>query len=102
MEDHKATYRFRATIWKYSGNAAWHFVTLPNKQATMVRSLFKDFARPFGSIPVEVTIGNTTWRTSIFADSKSDSYVLPLKADVRRREKLAEGNVVDVSMHILT
>ena len=46
----------------------------------------------FGSIKVLVTIGNTTWNTSLFPDSKRKTFILPVKKEVRRAENLAEGD----------
>ena len=46
------------------------------------------------------TLGATTWRTSIFPDSKSGGFLLPLKAEVRQRERIATGDVVTVAVEI--
>lgn len=53
--------------------------------------------RGFGSVRVRVTVGATTWSTSIFPDKKSEAYVLPVKALVRRTEALEVGRQVPVS-----
>ncbi|MFN8171232.1 MAG: DUF1905 domain-containing protein [Candidatus Nanopelagicales bacterium] len=39
-----------------------------------------------------------TWSTSVFPSNEAQTYVLPVKKDVRRRERLAEGDVVRVRM----
>lgn len=79
------TYRFRAKVWLYTGDAAWHFLTLPKGIGSEVKTLF-GHDRGWGSLPVRVTIGKTTWKTSIFPDNKTNSYLLPLKAQVRKAE----------------
>lgn len=84
------TYRLTGAPWRYEGQAAWVFVTLPKRQATEIRTMFAGLARG-ASLPCTVTVGGTTWRTSIFADAKSGSYVLPLKASVRKAEGITEG-----------
>ena len=89
---------FDAEIWQAPGGAAWHFVTLPPDAADEVRARSAGTARPFGSIPVDATIGATTWSTSVFADPKSGSFLLPLKAAVRRREGIGEGDRVTVAL----
>ena len=48
----------------------------------------------FGSVRVQATIGQTTWATSIFPDTKSSSYLLPVKAAVRREAGIEEGDAV--------
>jgi len=52
-------------------------------------------------VRVEVTIGATTWRTSLFPDSKRQTYVLPVKKDVRRREGLVAGAAAGVDLEVI-
>ena len=54
----------------------------------------------FGSVRVEATIGDVTWTTSLFPDSRSGGYILPLKADVRRRAGIAGGDEVTVILKL--
>jgi hypothetical protein len=83
----RKTYEIKkANVWIYPGAASWHFVTLPEKEARDIKNTFKGNSRAWGSIPVTVTLGTTTWKTSIFPDGKTDSYLLPLKAQVRKKE----------------
>ena len=49
---------------------------------------------------VNATIGATTWETSIFPDTKSGSYLLPVKAEVRRREGVEDGDAVTVTLEL--
>lgn len=94
-------YDLVATLWQYQGQASWHFVTLPRDVSAEVRSEFGGMAGGFGSLRVEVTIGGTTFRTSIFPDSKQGAYLLPIKAAVRRAESLQVGDEVRFRLRIL-
>ena len=49
-------------------------------------------------IACEATIGKTSWKTSVFPDSKSGSYVLAVKAEVRKAEKIKVGDAVPVTI----
>lgn len=89
---------FTAPLWLWPGDAAWHFVSLPEDAADDIRERFAGQRRGFGSVRVHVRVGETTWDTSIFPDSKSGTYVLPMKRLVRDREGLAEGD--DVTIHL--
>jgi len=91
----------RAKVWLYHGAGAWHFVTLPKKQSYEIKKTFGPIARGWGSLPVEVTIGKTRWKTSIFPDKKAGAYLLPLKADVRRKEDVANNETVTFTLRIL-
>lgn len=93
-------YAFRSELWAYPGKGGWHFVTLPQDMAANIRSATAGMARPWGSLSVEATLGQSRWRTSLFADSKSGSYLLPVKASVRSREALHAGDAMDIAVEL--
>lgn len=93
---------FRAKLWIYSGTNPWHFVTLPKKSAAEVREIAH--LRPrrgFGSIRVEVKLGESIWRTSIFPDKDSGSYFLPIMKSVRANEKLVAGDSLKITITLI-
>lgn len=92
------TYRFRAELWLYPGDAGWHFVTLPHDVADEIEAAASGATRGFGSVRVEVRVGDTTWTTSLFPDKEAQSYVLPVKKQVREREGLTAGDEVEVEL----
>lgn|SRR5262249_6021114 len=95
--------RFASELWRYSGDDGWHFVTLPAEITDEIRARGAGLHRPFGSLPVQARMGEVvTWRTSLFADKKRDAYLLPVKAEVRRRADVSVGDVVDVHIDLLT
>ncbi len=79
-------FTFTTPLWLYAGKGAWHFVTLPKDAADEIR-FFNSLAKGFTPLKVTATIGKTTWKTAIFPDSKSGSFVLVVKADVRKERK---------------
>lgn len=96
-----ATYEFDAALWEWEGRAAWWFVSLPETTTDDIDERFGAKAAGFGSLKVEVTIGATTWRTSIFPDTKRGTFVLPVKKAVRTAEGLAGGSVVAVRLQVV-
>ena len=48
-----------------------------------------------------MTVGTTTWSTSISPDTKAGSFVLPVKEAVRTAEALADGDPVMVELELL-
>jgi hypothetical protein len=90
-----------ARIWRWDGDAAWHFVTLPDDVAADVRDLTAGLRRGFGSVRVEAAIGATTWRTSLFPDAGSGSFVLPVKRSVRAAEGLTVGDDARIRVTLL-
>ena len=93
-------YEFDAKVWAYQGEAAWYFVTLPKNIAREIDFEHGHHKAGFGSLRVRVTIGHTSWQTSIFTDNKSSSYMLPLKAEVRKAEDIEAGDEVDIQLEI--
>jgi hypothetical protein len=90
-----------APIWLWSeGKGSWHFLTVPADQADEIRAHVFGNRRGFGSARVEATINGVSWRTSIFPQ-KSGGYILPIKADVRRRAGIAAGDDVTVSLDLI-
>jgi len=92
------TYKVSGKVWLYPGESAnWHFFTIPKKESSEIKGTYKGLTKGWGSLPVEVTIGKTTWKTSIFPDSKSGTFILPIKALVRKKEEVYEGDSCTVS-----
>ena len=92
-----------APIWLWSeGKGRWHFLTIPPEDAVEIRleSAASGARRGFGSVRVEANIKGVAWRTSIFPQ-KSGGYILPIKADVRKRAGIAAGDEVTVSLQPL-
>lgn len=91
---------FSAPLWRWSGGS-WHFITLPEEAAAEARFEAGGLRGGFGSIRVEVSIGDSIWRTSIFPDKSSGSFVLPVKKAVRRAEGLDVDQPVTVGLEVL-
>ncbi len=75
-------------------------MTLPPSASKEVRSLFDKVAGPWGAIPILAEIGVTRWKTSIFPEKNSPKYVLPLKANIRKKEKILPDQKVRASITI--
>jgi hypothetical protein len=98
----KNDFVFTAAVYSYPGMAAWRFVNLPRGIADEIRSTYGKKKRGWGSIPVCVTVGKTTWETSIFQDKKLQTYLLPMKSEVRKKEGMMDGDQVDLRLAIRT
>ena len=96
----QSLYRTRAKLWRWAGGkASWYFVTLP---AAVSREIKLVDAGPrrvgFGALRVEASIGGSTWQTSIFPSAQLQSYLLPVKAAVRKAVQLVEGKSVQLQI----
>lgn len=93
---------FDAELWAAATAASWVFVSLPVDVAGDVRAAAVEREpTAFGSVRVEVTLGGSTWRTSVFPDARRGTFVLPVKAAVRRIEGVDVGDSVRVGLRVL-
>ena len=89
---------FNGEIWFWKGPAPWYFVTVPEQECLELRAISGMVTYGWGMIPVQVRLGNSEWQTSLWP--KDERYIVPLKASVRRAEKLAEGDNVTIRLAV--
>jgi hypothetical protein len=92
------TIEFTDTIWFWRGPAPWYFVTVPAEQCRDLKAISGSVTYGWGMIPVHVRIGNSAWTTSLWP--KDDRYIVPIKASVRKAERLGEGDAVTVRLEV--
>jgi hypothetical protein len=93
---------FEAKLWRWDARRAdtWTFVSLPADASEEIRERAGASRRGFGSVRVRVTVGGSTWATSIFPDSASGNYVLPVKRPVREAEGIDVGDTATVTVEV--
>lgn len=96
----KLEYKLRSKVYLWDGPAAWHFVNISKAKSKDIRFYHSHNAAGFGSIPVKVTLGTTTWKTSLFPDSKQGVYILPMKKAVRVAEGVEAGDTITFTLEI--
>jgi uncharacterized protein DUF1905 len=89
---------FQGRVWEWRGPAPYHFVSIPAEHVDVVNDLAAGVSYGWGMVPVEVLLGRTSWRTSLFP--KDGGYVLPLRDSVRGREDVELGDVVSIRLTI--
>jgi hypothetical protein len=94
-------FEFSALLWEHPGEGSWHFVSVPAEISDDIADLTAGTRRGFGSVRVTVTVGGTTWQTSVFPDSKTGTYVLPVKKAVRTAEDLQAGAPVEARLEVV-
>jgi Domain of unknown function (DUF1905) len=94
---------FDAELWMWDPRRvdSWTFVSVPADASEAIRDFAAGPRRGFGSMRVRVTVGGSTWTTSIFPDSMRGSYVLPIKRAVRKAEDLDVGDIATVTMELI-
>ena len=96
------TLSFTSLLWIWRSEAAgrWYFVTVPEELSGEIKAHAFESPRGFGSVRVEATIGEVSWRTSVFP-LNTGGYLLPVKADVRKKAGIGAGDEVSVSLELL-
>ena len=94
--DSLITYEFTAQTWKPEGDCVWHFVSLPTEMSKEIRALRKSDEEGWGRLKIIARVGGSEWKTAIWFDTKHDTYLLPIKAEIRRKEKIEIGGSVGV------
>jgi Domain of unknown function (DUF1905) len=89
---------FSGTMWYWRGPAPHYFVTVPEDEYAALKGTSSLVSYGWGMIPVKVQIGKTVFKTSLFP--KNGSYIVPIKADVRRLEQLSENDQVMLSLEV--
>lgn len=89
---------FSGEVWEWRGPAPHHFVTVPENESGMLAAASELVTYGWGMIPVEAELGRTAFTTSLWP--KDGGYIVPLKAAVRKAERVALGDTVSLVLHV--
>ena len=93
------TFEFDAELWLHSGGS-WVFIAVPEDESDEILDVVPATGG-FGSVRVEVSIGSSIWRTSVFPSKELGCFVLPVKKPIRKKEGLDIGDTASVSLTVL-
>ncbi|TDD19315.1 DUF1905 domain-containing protein [Nonomuraea diastatica] len=89
---------FSGEMWFWKGPAPWHYITVPDDECRDLASIAALVSYGWGMIPVAARIRGTRWRTSLFP--QDGRYLVPVKAAVRKAERVGVGDVVTVRLTV--
>ncbi len=88
-------------VWKYAGEGAWYFVYVNEKLSKQIKDSARNKKKVgFHFVRIQAQIGKTNWKTALFP-TKDGPYLIAIKADVRRKEGIDEGDTVSINCHLL-
>jgi hypothetical protein len=97
----KKDLKIKQKVWIWPGeNANWFFVYVDTPDVLKIREETKG-QRGFGSVRVRATLGETSWESSMFWSKKDNCYVFPLKAQIRKKEGVFDGDEVSIKFELL-
>jgi hypothetical protein len=91
-------FAFEAEVIYWRGPSPYFYVPVPAPEADEIRQLAKAVTYGWGMIPVEATIASVTFTTALFP--KDGTYLLPVKAAVRKKAGITAGDLVAVDMTV--
>lgn len=103
MEHKGIMYEFSAKVYHSASSPdmpGWFFVSLPKDMSIEIRENFKWLEQGWGRMRITAKIGVTEWQTAIWFDTKQDTYLLPLKADIRKKEHIMFDSVMDIIIRV--
>lgn len=96
----KIKHQFTTDLWKDSQDGGWYFVTLPANHSEEIRNHLQWQEEGWGRMKAAAIIQDVEWDTAIWFDTKSKRYLLPVKAVIRKKLSLKEGDKVAVTILI--
>jgi hypothetical protein len=78
---------------------SWHFVYVDKKLSQQIRDTVRG-KKGSAFVRVRATLGKTSWTTTLFP-TKDGPYLLAIKADVRKKEFVTNGDVVKIACMLL-
>lgn len=99
MKD-KIEYQFTNIIWRHDAPGGWYFISLPKTISKEIRTHLGWQEEGWGRMKTIAQIGNIKWNTAIWFDTKMETYILPLKAEIRKKCNLETDKSINISIWI--
>ena len=91
-------FSFEAEVIYWRGPSPFFYAPIPRGDAAEIRKLSRLVSYGWGVIPVEAEIAGVVFNTSLFP--KDETYLLPIRADVRRKADITAGDLICVEMSL--
>lgn len=93
-------YEFRSKVWQHPAPGGWYFVSLPATVSKEIRKQFKSQEQGWGRLKITAQTGQSKWATALWYDTRRRTYILALKKEIRVREGIYSGEVIDIIVGI--
>ncbi|MFZ1331242.1 MAG: DUF1905 domain-containing protein [Flavobacteriales bacterium] len=96
----KINYGFSAKMWRHDSPGGWHFISLPKPISKEIRENLKWQEEGWGRMKAFAQIGELIWESAIWFDTKMDTYILPVKAEIRKKGNLEIDHNIKMDLWI--
>jgi len=100
-------FKSKVIVWNSSSHAkgadssSWRFARVPEDISVKIKEMQKGrLRRGWGAVYAQARVGKSEWVTSVFPDRHSNTYILPLKKQIRYEENLYDGTDLHISLEI--
>ncbi len=100
MEKGKVKYSYTTKLWRHESTGGWYFVSLPKDLSKEIREHFQWQEEGWGRMKALAEIGRVSWETAIWFDTKMDTYILPIKAEIRKKLALTVDQTIEMNIRI--
>jgi len=96
----KIRYEFSTKMWRHSSSGGWYFASLPKNISKEIRENLKWQEEGWGRMKTVAKIRQFEWETAIWFDTKFDTYLLPVKAEARKKANIEINKDIEVEIWI--
>lgn len=96
----KIKFEFSTKMWKHNSPGGWYFVSIPKKISKEIRENLKWQEEGWGRMKAVAQIDSLDWETAIWFDTKMDTYILPIKVEIRNKTKLEIDKNITMTLWI--
>ena len=94
------SWEFDSTLFRWEASKALMILASVPEQASDEIDAYSPMKGGFGSVRVRVTIGGSSWLTSVFPDTTRGCYIVPIKKSVRVAEGVDLGEVAHIRLEL--
>lgn len=87
-------------MWRHKFTGGWYFVSLPKILSKEIRENLKWQEEGWGRMKAFAEIGELNWESAIWFDTKMDTYILPIKAEIRTKSGLKINQKIEMTIWI--
>ncbi|WP_298418447.1 DUF1905 domain-containing protein [uncultured Kordia sp.] len=96
----KIKYEFSGKLWKDQSSGGWVFISIPKNISKEIRKNLQWQEDGWGRMKAVAAIKDVKWDTAIWFDTKMDTYLLPVKIEIRKKTSLNLNDKIRVTIWI--
>ena len=92
-------FTFKSKVWRDPKAMGWYFVDLDNLLSQKIKKMPDKSVNKHGLVKALATVGNTTWKTTLFP-TKKGNYVMSIIKKIRQKEKIEDKDSLKIKIEI--